>query len=164
MQEERLRLKPGKLKWSAIFVASLAFLAGGSAMISAGLLSGWLVVAFFGLGVLVALFQLFGNRSYLLLTPEAYTIGSPIRSATVRWSDVDSFSVSRLGYNRMVMVNYAPEHEARSTLRHFNRVLVGHDAALPDTYGMGAERLAALMNEWKARHAPASGPNGALPE
>jgi hypothetical protein len=64
----------------------------------------------------------------------------------VSWSDVDSFIPIKIQHNRMVGWNYSPGFSKSQRLRHMNTALAGVEAALPDTYGMSAEKLADLMN------------------
>ena len=44
-----------------------------------------------------------------------------------------------------------------------NRAVTGYDGGLPDTYGLRADRLAALMNDWKQRYGISPGSSSAGP-
>lgn len=45
---------------------------------------------------------------------------------------------------------YADSRDSR--LRRMSQKLIGVDGALPDTYGMSVDDLAALLNDWLTRH------------
>lgn len=81
--------------------------------------------------------------------------------ARFRWHDVDVFFPITIRYIRMVglhishirMVgfNFSPSYDRQQLGRRFSRARTGAEAALPDGYGLGVERLADLMNERRAR-------------
>ena len=52
--------------------------------------------------------------------------------------------------NRMVGWTYARSYQ-KSTILKASRVMVDFDALLPDTYGMKAVDLAALMEAWRQK-------------
>lgn len=52
----------------------------------------------------------------------------------------------------MVMLDYQDEHIEYRIGKKFAKTLSGSEGALPNTYGMPAETLAQLMNEWKSKH------------
>jgi hypothetical protein len=138
---DRLVLRPSKLKWWAVFSASAVFaFVGLLIFFTSSRLAGVLVVLFFGLGALVSLVELFSGRFYLLLTPEGISIGSFLKPASIAWSEIEAFTPVRIGSTTLV-----------KAVR-----LGGRDAFLPDTYGMGADRLAALLDNWRARYSRGS--------
>jgi hypothetical protein len=49
------------------------------------------------------------------------------------------------------MIVFDWDARAGRRIAKINRALVGAGSALPDTYGMKAEELAELMNEWRSR-------------
>ena len=53
----------------------------------------------------------------------------------------------------MVLFDYRPDVKSFRRIRAVNQTLTGHDAGLADTYGLKAEKLAALMNQWRSRFA-----------
>jgi hypothetical protein len=122
-------------------------------------------VAFFGLAVIVALFQLLTRRSYLALTRDGFQMVGIRKSRLIPWSEVDTFTaytpptfvftwlprkINEMG-PKMVLFDYRPEVKSFRRMRAVNQTLTGHDAGLADTYGLKAEELAALMNEWRSR-------------
>jgi hypothetical protein len=136
----------GLLALSAVFVA------GGLWMSSEKPMMGYLCAGFFGLCLVVFTLQLLPNSSYLRLDPEGFTMRGLFRGNTVRWADVERFSVICLHNNDMVAWDYAPHYKTQSLGRAVSRGLVGIEAALPDTYGMKAEQLAVLMNRLRLRY------------
>jgi hypothetical protein len=79
---------------------------------------------------------------------------------TRRWKDIDSFVVVRtsaLSGLVGIRLSGSPEqtsNEQTSNVRRAARAIAGYDGgALPDTYGMTAVELTALMNDWRDRYA-----------
>jgi hypothetical protein len=146
-----LVLHPSKRKVLLLLAICLSFTAVGVAMILEGEgLSGWFVTAFFGLGLAVSLATLWPGASYLKLTRKGMECRSLFRRwPFIPWETVGEFDVSKDGSWTMVVFNrFVP---ARPLLAAFNRGLVGKRDALPDTYGLKAEKLAELLNEWRRR-------------
>jgi hypothetical protein len=165
---EHLVLRPSKTKWTLLLLACIGFVVAGIWMINVGgpasrapfgdaRFWGWAAVIFFGLGIPLSLFQLFSGRTYLSLNPETFTMGTFWGPRTIRWSDVAYFTAEQVipggRPTKMVKFDYVPTYSEHSTMRALARSVSGHDAGLPDTYGMKADALAALMNEWRARYA-----------
>jgi hypothetical protein len=114
--------------------------------------SGYACATFFGITGLVFAVQLLPNGSYLRLTPEGFTYCSLFRRHTFRWSDVQSFSTVRVGRNEMVVWDYARQYKKQQLGRAVSRGIAHAEAALPDTYGLKAPALAALMNTLRRQH------------
>jgi hypothetical protein len=89
------------------------------------------------------------NASYLKLHKEGFTQVTMFRSSTFRWEDIREFSIGSIGLNKMVMLDFVPSWHESSKLKAVARSMSGHDGALPDTYGLSAEELVALLQEWK---------------
>jgi hypothetical protein len=138
----------------------MAFLALGSGIFIAGGL--WLLprepfialpcIIFFGLCASVGLVGLLPNSSYLTLTEQGFLFASLFRKHFVAWSSVQSFVPVKIQFNSMVGWNYSSEFQESRRLRRVNTALAGVEAALPDTYGMSAEKLADLMNQLRDIH------------
>ena len=136
-----------------LLLASLAFVAAGVWMIGEGNAAGWFVAGFFGLCALPAVWSLWPNASYLLLTPEGFTVKTPFRSWSLRWDDVEEFGAESTGRTTIVTFDFAPGFDGHAVGRRLNNALGFRDAGLGDTYGLSAEELADLMNEWRSRYA-----------
>lgn len=113
---------------------------------------GYTCAIFFGICAVVFALQMLPMSSYLRLTQEGFTYCSLFRRHTFRWSDVTSFSVVRVGRNDMVTWDVAPRYKKQSLARAVARGIADVEGALPDTYGMKASALAALMDTLRLRH------------
>lgn len=173
------RRKAALLLIGGLVLVGLGFLLGAGTLGFSGWLDvfarvvGWIAVIFFSLGVVVALFQLLTKRSYLVLTADGFQMSGIRKSRVVAWSDVRGFTATTMpnpalawlprsirdrGAPSMVMFDYHPgakSVEARPRwarrLQSVNQSLVGHDAGLADSYGLKAEELANLLNDWRSR-------------
>ncbi len=162
MDGERV-LRPGRLTWLLVLAISLAFVAVGLLALlgprpveQEDAWAMWLCVGFFGLVAGVALLQFLPQSSFLRLHADGFTVRTLYREANYRWEDVDTFGVMAIRHNKMVGFNYAPHFDQAKRLRRAVAGLAGFEGALPDTYGMKAEELADLMNEYKYRHEAAA--------
>jgi hypothetical protein len=144
-------LRPKKSKELRLLFMSVVFVAAGIWMVKRGEALGWLPISFLGLCSLVFLVTVLPNASYLELHREGFTQVTMFKSATFRWQDVSEFSVGRVGLNKMVMLDFVPAWRNSSKLKMVAKSMSGHDGALPDTYGLSAEELVALLNEWKSK-------------
>ena len=140
--DARVVLRGSRARWAGLLAASAVFVLGGIlvlAFASGGRVAGVAVIVFFGACSAVAAYQLIVGTQ-LVLAPDGFTVRSLGRTVTRRWKDVEEFDVFRpSAFMSMVGVTYAG----------------GFKSALPDTFGMKANELASLMNEWRARY---SGP------
>jgi hypothetical protein len=129
----------------------LAFTVAGGWMIYGHQREGWFVSIVFGLGSLVFALQLLPGSSYLLLEPDGFTVRTLYRSQKYAWAEVERFAVTRTGGNKTVAFDFSSEYGKYHVARKVAAGISGYEGALPDTYGMKPERLAELLNEWKAR-------------
>ena len=153
-----LTLRPSKWPSIVLLFVCLAFLAITLYfLLNRDQPLNWLGVIFFGAGVGIALFGMLPGSAYLELTPTGFKIRSLLRSQTYRWRDVDSFRTADVLYvgrfvRRMVVFDIASPYQQSRSLRRVSKALTGYDVALPDLYGVRADDLAALMNEWRERY------------
>lgn len=146
-----MRLVPGRGKLFVLLLVCSGFVATGLWLADKEPLMGYLTAGFFALGIPVFVLNMLPGVAYLVLDREGFTFASLFRKHTVRWADVAAFCIWRAGGNRMVGWQYAPDYKPQAAGRAFARALTGVQGGLPDTYGMKAEKLAALMNELKRR-------------
>jgi hypothetical protein len=73
------------------------------------------------------------------------------RTTHFKWSDVGEIGVISVHMNRMVAFNFAEPYRSQHRAVVVSRTLAGWDGALPDTYGMSADALAALMTTYRDR-------------
>src|SRR5260370_17774787 len=136
---DRLVLKPGRLKWLALLVASAVFaFAGVLIFLTSSRPAGVLILVFFGLGALVSLVELFSGRFYLLLTPESLSIGSLWKPASIAWEEIEAFTPVRLGSTPLV-----------TTVRR-----AGRETFVPATHALRPDRLPALLANCRDRYSP----------
>jgi hypothetical protein len=131
---------------------SLAFVAAGLWLIRRGEAGGWLVLGFFGLCAVLALLVPLATRNHLRLDPDGFTVTTPVLTRSYRWAEVDRFfAVGDGGSGAVAFDLAAASPRRRGGSQRLTRRLFGYDDALPQTYGMPPERLAALLNGWEAR-------------
>ncbi len=148
-------LKASRFKWAVLCFAGAIFALGGLVVFFAapgGRVGGIFVFAFFGFCAVVAAIQLV-YRSTLTLTTDGFTFTALRRRVTRRWKDVDSFvPVHTSAFSGVVGIRLVGSPDQHSDLRKAARNVWGYDGgALPDTYGMTVDELAALLNEWRDR-------------
>jgi len=150
-----LTLRPSRWKVVSRLLLSILAVAGFARLATiAGPVSllGWFGVAFFALcGVYCAL-MLLPRASYLRVDSEGFTTCSLFRPCRMRWSDVESFDVTSVEGNEMVVLRMA-SHVPMTRIRAAAVAVSGYDGGLPDTYGMDAKDLAAFLNECRRRMA-----------
>jgi hypothetical protein len=146
-------LYPKKITAFLILLGCCIFVVIGIAMINSGEILGYLVAGFFGLCSVVAIVQLLPGSSYLCLDSEGFICCSLFRKHKVAWSDVDEFFVITLKQtgvkvNEMVGYNFAASYDKSKLPRMLSAWVGKCEGGLPDSYGMKAEELAALMNSF----------------
>lgn len=148
---DTLVLQAGRLKWALVLAASLAFVSAGLLIFFKapnGRVGGTAGIVFFGLAAVVAVLQMLTGR--LELSPQGFTLSGLGRKSTTGWSDVSSVTAVRPAGAMQKMVQVTLSDSANLPRKGG---VVGGRRLLPDTYGMKAEDLAALMNEWRGRYA-----------
>jgi hypothetical protein len=150
-----LVLRPGRSRVLGVLALCGGFTAVGAWMVAGGEWLGWLVAGFFGLGVAICAVLLLPGSASLRLGPEGFEVCSLFRARSYRWADVEGFGVTSVGGNRMVAFNFAPAFPSSAVARRLAVLMIGWEGALPDTYGIGAGELAALLNSYKHAAVPA---------
>ncbi|MEQ6123281.1 STM3941 family protein [Pseudotenacibaculum sp. MALMAid0570] len=142
------KLSPSIFKYLLLLVICSSFVYLGFFRIEIEPNIAWGTIIFFGLGVIVAILKLIPGSSYLKLTKEGFEIRSLYRSHFTKWNDVENFRVNSIrtwySYNKMVMFDYHKNHTKYTFGKRLSK-------ALPETYGMSAQKLSELMNEWKSK-------------
>jgi hypothetical protein len=155
--QSTIKLKTNKKRMLFIALGASMFVAMGLQMLAIEPLIGWLAILFFGLCCLIGIIGLFPNSSYLELTTHGFTVCSLYRKHFLQWSDIREFHAIKIHNNSMLGWNYQPNFKAygigREKGRKLSRTISGVEASTPDTYGMEASELAALMNKWRMKYA-----------
>ena len=136
---------------------SIGFVVIGILMGRSGERFGYLISAFFGLGIPVFILAMFPNASYLKIQEDGFEFTSMYRRSFVKWADIATFgfltqSTRFLTVNKMVGWDYVDHFEESVNGRALSKSISGLEAGLPDTYGMKAEELMALMVEFWERN------------
>jgi hypothetical protein len=134
-------------------LGNLALMGGGTAvglwaaLSLGGLHWAWPVLG--GVATAVVLVQLLPGAAFLRLGPEGLVLRYSFRTFSYRWRDVEGFAAASISLNKMVVYNHAPDAPVSLTARRVAAAMSGWEAALPDTFGLTAEELADLLNEYK---------------
>ncbi|MFC4729679.1 hypothetical protein [Coralloluteibacterium thermophilus] len=156
------RLHPRRLSWFGVFLLCVGFVAVGAWMIGSGEATGWLVAVVFGIGALAALVVLLPNGAYLELDADGFVLCSLFRRRRVYWAEVEGFGLARIPFGTMVGWDYRPGYGAGRRRRAVASSLSGFQAALPDTYGLPAEELAALLEHHRLLSSQGARPGARL--
>ena len=162
---EEIRIYHSPWRMLLLIVASLAFAVAGFSMAIHStkgfhIVVGWIGVVFFGLG---GLYMLYGTlkerlkgRPFLTITDEA-VITEGMKRTVIRFADVKSFNIVKMGRQEFVAVRYKPGVEQQKldesnvldrSIRQLNRQLVNAQENISTTgTGMKAQELCDLLNE-----------------
>lgn len=146
-------LHPKRTKLLLLLLLCSAFVAGGVWMLQEGEKAGWFVAGFFSLGIPVSLLQFFPKCSFLTVDEEGIEFAGLFRKCRLKWSEISEFGVysrESIGVGETVGFNYSPSFNRYAKIRAVNKSLVGFEASLPDTYGLPAADLAALLSGYRA--------------
>ncbi len=150
-------LKPDTRKWLLILLFAAAGVVvaqlSGSDM-KGGVFGYWFVLVFGSVGSLIAAIQLIPGSSSLKLDRAGITITKVFRKRFVPWCECSEFKVWAvddpyywLFRSRSEFVLFSSGRSDRNA--EANKKLFGEDDSLPDTYGMSAQALCDLLNEWR---------------
>ena len=87
----------------------------------------------------------------LTLDQEGFQTTSLFRRYHSRWHDTAGLEVVSVPPSFQKMVVYDDAKATGKAMAKLSAALAGHNAGLPDTYGLSADDLARLMNQWRAR-------------
>ncbi len=148
---ETMELRPGGLKWLGVFAISTTFVAIAIWIGPRDPVLFWACGGFFLLCALVALSQMSGIGSRLLLDAEGFTCTTLFKSFRRKWVECSPFAPIQAGPNRMVGFAAAQDIAAHPKLAAVAEAMTGAPGALPDTFGLSASELSELMNAFRAR-------------
>lgn len=126
---------------------SLVFVAIGFAIREREPWAAYSCMAFFGLCALVGAINLHPQSSYLEVTAEGFAFTSLFRRTFVAWENVEHFFPVTIARNGMVGWDYKPAYAGQAVGRKISSALADVEAALPDTYGLPAAELSAILNK-----------------
>lgn len=142
---ETLRLTQPLLRTALLFGASLIWLGFGGYLFTVSRSVLPLILALVGLiGSVVYGLALIPGGSYLDAGPNGLVVSAAFRKRSHAWSDIEDFSVRRLGRKKQIVRYRLVQAEGETRRR---------EELLPDTYGLAAEELAELLNNLRRRYA-----------
>jgi hypothetical protein len=146
-----IELRPSKLGNIVFFLICVVFVLAITTFRAPRNRVAWMIAAIFGLGAVVFIVNLIPGVSYLKLNRGGFVVRSLFRTWPLRpWSEVSEFRVATFGPgNQRVLYDF---EGGPAALRKINTAIVGATNALPETYGLKAQELADLMNDWRHRN------------
>ncbi|MGE5350514.1 MAG: hypothetical protein ACM3P0_00415 [Acidobacteriota bacterium] len=142
-------LRSTRSKYFRSLISSLAFTAFGFKLATDSHSSiGWVIAIVFGFAAIASLIPVLPNQSYLKLDKYGFTIRSMFQTVKVRWNEVENFE-ARKRYSKKAVV-YSFGKKKRNFVNIEN--LVGKKEVLPDVYGMDAQALVDLMENFRIRY------------
>ena len=161
---ETVRIYHSTWRMLLLAIVSLAMAVGGYLMAIHSpkgfhIVVGWIGVVFFGLGGLYMLYGTLKERltgkPFLTITDEA-VIMDGMKHAVIRFADVESFNVVKMGRQEFVAVHYKPGIERQQldeanvidrSIRKLNRKLVNAQENIStNCTGMKAQELCDMLN------------------
>ena len=142
----------GRKRMYLLLIGSVLFVATGIVMVLKGEESGWLPACFFGLTAIVGAVSLLPEATTLRLDADGMETTTLFRKTHYRWRDVSDFRAASplpllwpTAY-RYVCFNLSTLSGPGTKLAV---AFTGRTSMLPDTYGLSAEALALLLNNWR---------------
>ena len=147
-------LPASRRKWLLILVGCAAFVTAGVLMVRDADQRGWLGIVFFGAGAIAALAMLLPGAANLRLDREGFEFTNFYRRTRRSWQDASRFDTMTVPRARTRLVTFDDATLKESWGTRARRAVSGHNAGLPDTYGLAAEDLARLLTQWRERAVP----------
>jgi len=147
---EPVTLYPWRKKWLFVFLGSALFAGIGFWMVTQGQKHGWLLSIVFSAFAAVAGTMLLPGAGSLSLNADGFVTISLFRRRHALWQDATAFHIVRIPPSGQRMVVY-DDRTAQGVVAKLNAAVAGYAAGLPDTYGISADELAALMTRWRSR-------------
>ena len=145
-------LKPDRRRWLLTFLICVGFVA---TVVWIGpeknVVLFWLGGGFFAIGACISVPLMLGHGGSLVLDREGFVCNSLFKPFRREWRECSAFYPVRISYRKFVGFTTQQDEAAHPELAAFNRRKVGASGMLPDTYGLGAEKLCDLMNKYRAR-------------
>jgi hypothetical protein len=150
-----LTLYASRSKFFMLFAGSASFVAIGAVMLVQHGYSAkmWFGVLFFALCAVVFATNLVPGSASLTLDADGFRVKQFYFVRKSRWKDVTKIvsGYPPLSRARTKFVLYNDTQWSGWKLARWETATLGYNAMLPDTYGMSADDLAALMVQWRDR-------------
>jgi len=134
-------LYPKRSKELLLLFDSLIFIVAGIWMIKNGKIFGWASVIFFAFCGISLVVKMLPSFSFLRLDKNGFTEAIRFRTVTILWKDIDRFAVC---YGTVIYFLSKKSREIRLCE-------TGGDGGLSSNYGLRAEKLVELLQEWKSK-------------
>jgi len=142
MQNLPLTLRPGKLKNTILILISIAFICMGISLMERNLWAAILIIFLFSISLIIFFINLIPNTSYLKIDNRGLEMKTLFRTTFIPWQVVSGFTTKQIFLNRLVTFDIDEKYLGNSKIK-------SKKGAFPDTYGMSAKKLAALLNDYK---------------
>ncbi len=144
MQNLPLTLRPGKLKNIILILISITFICMGISLMERNIWAAILIIFLFGISLIIFSINLIPNTSYLKINERGLEMKTLSRTTFIPWQAVSNFTTKQIFLNRLVMFDIDEKFLETSKMK-------SKQGAFPDTYGMSAKKLAALLNDYKEK-------------
>ena len=144
MQNLPFILKPSKIKNIILILISVGFISLGITLLEKNRLIAVLNIIFFGICLIIFIINMIPNSSYLTIDEKGIEMKNLFRTTFIPWQAVSSFKTKLIFVNKLVTFTIDEKLLESSKMK-------GKTGAFPDTYGMSANNLANLLNEYKAK-------------
>ncbi len=144
MQQLPLTLRPGKFKNIILILISISFICMGISLIDRNLWIAIITIFLFGISLIVFSINLIPNTSYLKIDERGLEMKTLFRTTFIPWQVVSGFTTKQIFLNKLVMFDIDENFLRISKMK-------SRQGAFPDTYGMSAKKLAALLNDYKSQ-------------
>jgi hypothetical protein len=146
-----LVLRASRRKWLAILVACVVSTFAGFHMVVGGAWVGLFLLGFFGFGTVVAVATII-RPTQLRIDSDGVTLVQPWRRTRYDFKGCSEFRIWRSGYgSSMVVFDDQSADRAPGVLSILNDKLSGSNSWFPNTFGVSARELAALLNDRRQR-------------
>jgi len=127
-----------------MIIVSLGFVVLGISLLEKKLWVGVLNIFFFGICLIIFIINTLPNSSYLKIDERGIEMKNLFRITFIPWKAVSGFTTKSILIKKVVSFNIDKDLLGNSKMRE-------KTGAFPDTYGMSAEKLAKLLNEYKLK-------------
>ncbi|MGD2250308.1 MAG: STM3941 family protein [Candidatus Methanofastidiosia archaeon] len=111
----------------------------------------WASIFFFGLGIILLSLKIISKSSYILLSPEGFSISSFNKSHPYKWTDVKGFEVITISSAKFIVFEFSDSYQSQSASEKILQSLLnvryeGDIGGFLDEYNISPEKLADLLN------------------
>jgi hypothetical protein len=143
-------LRASRRKWLAILAGCVVATFAGFSMVVDGDLVGLFLLGLFGFGTAVALATIV-RSTQLYVDSDGVILVEPWRRMRYEFKDCSEFRTWRGSHTAMVVFNHQSADRDPSLLSILNEQVSGSNSWLPNTFGVSAPELGALLNDRRQR-------------